>query len=358
MQNLDVFVDESGNTGDAIDPTGEFGGQPCFTLVGVGEPTGSGLIRDVLARMKAKHKVRSAEPKARISKRKPDFVPDLVAELARAGCPIFVEVMDKHFFLCATMVNHFFGIVEQPLAVLVADILATFFPASYLAPYADFAKAPGKGSFDAFVPLLLARLELAARLTNPQVSIHFRGLAHIVQGIVDAGFLARDYVAYEHFLPPPDRGPSGAYYAMLPHVSAFYNLYARTNLCAVDLESLVLIHDEQRHYDTIIQQSASSLESNQYLDFLKEVPSSQQANYDFSEAKVSLAFSRSENAPGIQVADLLARALNQRMTWVIRGEAGDSPSAGPGLDIRTLTAPGTGMNIVSTWHRCERFYDA
>ncbi len=121
LQNLrsacsarDFYVDESGNSGDLVN-TGEafdFGQQPVFALAGLGLDDGEAFAVE-LERLRARHRINSRELKSAALKNKPGFVQDLVDCLKERRCPVFIEVVDKHFFICATMVNHF---VVPPVA--------------------------------------------------------------------------------------------------------------------------------------------------------------------------------------------------------------------------------------------------
>lgn len=100
------YIDESGNTGDAV-RTGEkfdFGAQPLFTLacIGIDDPAS---LKGELARLKTLHAVQGVELKSSSIRNKPGFVRDLIAYLKRQCCPLFIEVVDKKFFICAHVVS-------------------------------------------------------------------------------------------------------------------------------------------------------------------------------------------------------------------------------------------------------------
>jgi hypothetical protein len=104
----DFYVDESGNSGDLVKAgkTFDFGQQPVFVLMGIGIDEDEALGAE-LERLRTRHRVKGRELKSSTLKSKPGFVADLIAYLEQRSCPIFAEVVDKRFFICATMVNHF-----------------------------------------------------------------------------------------------------------------------------------------------------------------------------------------------------------------------------------------------------------
>lgn len=358
-RKFDVFVDESGNSGDAIDPSSAFSGQPSFCLVGVGERSGSGVLAGILQELRSKYGIVAVEPKGRILRRRPKFIDELVEKLHGAGCPVFVELMDKHYYLCTNITVFLFRITEHTLANLVADLLATYLSPSDLVPYAQFARNPNEETFQKFLVDLLSCLRDVASRTTGMPHCHFNKLVQITQGIMydDRGCCDGSAVACNEFLPPPDH--SGArYFALLPHVNAFTNLYARVNLVAKTWDVASVIHDEQQQFDTILQEYAWSLESNAHLTQIEAIHRASHASFDFSKKNTSLSFARSKSEAGIQIADVIAGFTAQRLTWIIRGEQGAGPSKRAVRLLGKVGVPGSGINIVSTWHRWRRFYDA
>src|SRR5215211_6018866 len=72
-RTLHVFVDESGNTGDAAKLTDAFGGQPSFALAAVGEPAGSGQLDRILLELRDRHRIQAPEVKSRVLGRRPNL---------------------------------------------------------------------------------------------------------------------------------------------------------------------------------------------------------------------------------------------------------------------------------------------
>jgi hypothetical protein len=102
-------VDESGNTGDAAKMVDAFGGQPSFALVGVGEPSGSRKLDGIVQRLRQKYRIQSPELKSRALTRHPSLGLDLLESLLVESCPVFIELMDKQFYLSTNIVSFFLG---------------------------------------------------------------------------------------------------------------------------------------------------------------------------------------------------------------------------------------------------------
>jgi hypothetical protein len=106
MKATTYYIDESGNTGDAI-KLGEkfnFGGQPMFTLAAIGIADTSTCEAQV-SNLKRRHRIQARELKSDIAWKKPAFARELFAYLTRLRAPLFVEVVDKRYYVCANIVS-------------------------------------------------------------------------------------------------------------------------------------------------------------------------------------------------------------------------------------------------------------
>lgn len=348
------YVDESGNSGDLVN-TGRafnFGQQPVFTLAGIGVDDDSSLTVE-LERLRVQHRVRSREIKSSTVKHKPAFVADLVAHLQHRGYPIFLEVVDKRFFICATMVNHF---VIPPVAdefdrrrdVIqmksdVADYLHALMPISVMHSYIDACTEPTMAStrraFEALIHWLESRIpsDENARFVH-QFAID--SFADFVEGAKASQPNA------QAFLPVPDLSKAAKPYWMLPNLSSFTNLYARINLFrGREMSGVRIIHDEQLQYDHILHQGKQASESFSDLGLTWPL---QHADYSFMESG-ELTFSESSASAGIQAADVLAGFAMRYVQSVIAQATIPPPEAIKAFESLLLSAEperGTGLNFV------------
>jgi len=76
---------------------------------------------------------------------------------------------------------------------------------------------------------------------------------------------------FERFLPPPDRNNKGEIIAMLPHTSAFTNMYARINRFVDDDMKIRIIHDEQARIGEILKVHEDTLRTNQLTNILQRL---------------------------------------------------------------------------------------
>jgi hypothetical protein len=133
---------------------------------------------------------------------------------------------------------------------------------------------------------------------------------------------------------------------MLPNLTCFTNIYARINrLCGRRIGSVTLIHDEQSHFDQIVQSAKHTTED---LAKTLSVPLMPFADYHFVE-KATLVFANSTTSPGIQAADALAGFIMRFTKDVLYGDCPPSETAKDGFKgILKMSKPveGRGVNFV------------
>ena len=254
------YVDESGNGGDLVNAGDafDFGQQPVFALSCIGVDEVADLEQEI-ARLKQRHNVRSPELKSTTVKDKPGFVADVIAYLERHRLPVFIEVVDKRFFICATMINHFVvppvGDFDlQPDVIKMKDIMAEYLyavmPAPVMQAYIDACMVPSvEGTRRAFETLL-------SWLRSCMPS---DGVAAGVERFAADSYSDFEEMASSHdanvraFLPVPDQGKRKKSFWMLPNLSSFTNIYARINLMhGQDIANVRIFHDEQPQFDHIL----------------------------------------------------------------------------------------------------------
>lgn len=364
VRSLVVFVDESGNTGDAAIVSGDklVGEQPSFALVGLGAEDGVEGLSQIMIDVRTRHGIQANEIKTRVMDRRPGLVIDLINAVRIAGLPVFVELMDKAYFVATNVVTY---VLAGPwlseaspsgwaVAKVLADVLTEHVDQTALVAYCDFGRSPTTETFELFAGTF--RRELARARERALDDDLRQMLAHVSEIFEESVGMHRGGTLYTQLLPPADRSLRGKIIAMLPHVSAFTNLYARINRFSSDATSVRVIHDEQSHFGTLLRGYASTLESNEFAKELLDLMPPQQADWEFKPGKFVLDFGNSENSAGIQAADILARFCTRRMNAIIDGSAADDDPIVSHLLSMNAPTRGVGVNIVSTTERNKGFW--
>ncbi len=319
-----VYVDESGNGGDAAGGLAtNFQDQRAFVLVGLGDSGAEGSIADIFAKVSARHRAKTGERK-RTRRRDGRLLANLVGELA-ARHPIFIEAMDKRYFLAGNLVT--FAARSQLLHPLrdrtdanaMAELLTDVVDEGALAAYAAFAQMRSPESFEDFKSALRSALLRAKISQGPRERREFLLLQRLERSF-EAALEERGWY-FLSFLPPPDHLPGGGLLPMLPHVAASNSLLARANLYAHTCTSIRLVHDKQDQFESALRTNTGFLESNgQTLnDFVSGSGIEDRGDFDLA-GRVQVEFANSETCVGIQVADHIARHCMRRLKAVLEGQ--------------------------------------
>ena len=350
--DVSYYLDESGNTGDLTTDGNalEFGMQPMFALACVGIRDAADLERE-FARLKAVHNIRSKEVKSAQLRNKPGFVLDLTAYLEEQNSPLFVEVVDKLFFICANMVNSIvlppYGPMDfEPEFMRMRNIIAEYFhadmPVEILRHYIAACDQPERDALLRVFRSLLAWLESSAAYDEVA-----HGVARFVRDSLDDFEKDGSESSVKAFLPPPDASKSGKTLWMLPNLSSLTSIYARIN-CRhrKRIAGLTLTHDEQVHFDEVLLDGMKAAERLSSSTAQIRIPG---ADYEFTEQS-RLAFARSSDCVGIQAADAIAGFVMRHVQTGLGKGSTDSISQETFDRIVALTNPrdGTGINFVLT----------
>ena len=206
------YLDESGHSGDIVNRS--YPNQPFFVLASVGFAD-MGAIGSRICDLRIKHNIQGDELKSKSLVAKPKFVAEVIKELCDNEIPIFVEVVDKRYFICANIASFnvlapYMGYEEGPKLTFLRNTLADFL----------FVEA-GEALLDTFVESCLepspenlmstfselAKLARRRRIEPSKIEIA-TGLQLMIKAAVaevKEGLLT-DPSAYLHFLPPPDVG--------------------------------------------------------------------------------------------------------------------------------------------------------
>jgi hypothetical protein len=295
--------------------------------------------------------------KGRAMRRRPPFPADLVGELAR-GNSIFVEIMDKKFYLATNLVSYglhgstFDPVAQGALANQFADVVTELIDDRAIVAYAEFARAHDASTFDRFVEAFrdaLLRSKIAAgqeqefRLLSQIESMFLRALAE----------RRRDVVS---FVAPADETQGRRPLAMLPHTSALTGLVGRMNKWAAAFNGIHIVHDEQPQFSFALQRVLERLEalSENVVQLTSGTTSA--AHEDWAVAgRVTLEFAASKHSRAIQAADALARFCMQRMTTLLSDQPTEPLHDEAAALLRELAKP-SGVNIVAATKDARRFW--
>ena len=295
------YLDESGTTGDLARNAEEgFGGQRVFVLACLGVEDSKALGAE-LTRLMRHHRVQHKELKSLSVIRKPRLVGDLIGHLREHQYPVFLEVVDKRFFVIAMLVNHLLRVPMKagffPVRVALAEYLTDVLPEQWVFAYCQLCSEQSEASLREIFATLIA---LGVDADDKVMGEALRRFAQRALDEFDAAGATRTVVP---FLPIPDSGKKGQTYWMLPELTSLTGIYGRLNqFHGQNVGDLVLVHDEHAHFDEIFQLAKQTAEGLVEQGVEMVLPHS---DYRFKQ-RANLRFARSVDEPGIQAADVLA----------------------------------------------------
>mgnify|MGYP003625984555 CR=1 FL=1 len=352
---LNYYIDESGNTGDVLS-TGndfDFSGQPIFSLACVGVDQ-TEKLDEFICELKSKYKIQGKELKStKIYRKKPDFILDLIRFLGKENIPIFIEVVDKKYFISANIVNcHVLPAYSSPPETIFSQKARNDYAdfIYYNAPNSVFYKFINACKFPSIETLLESFNEIQSFVKGYFPSNEFSVflLKNIEESVKDLDKLKiiNQKEAHLMFIPIPDSSKKGKSIWMLPNLSSFTSIYARINqYLDGEIANASIIHDEQAHFDEIISINKKLLEG---LNMENSIVT-RTAKYAFSDS-ASLQFSESHEYGAIQVADILAGLAMRYVQEKIDGTNSNDKIIAAYNQILRISDPrrGAGVNLVTT----------
>lgn len=313
---IKFYLDESGHSGDMVN-SGErydFKGQPFFALAAVGLEDDA-AIASRIAELRQQHKVSPGELKSKSLLAKPKFIAAIIDELYERRAPLFVELVDKRYFVCTHIVSFLLlppcmGFVESQRLSFIRNAMADFL----------YAEASDR-ILDSFVEACLTPSEATLLASFSALrSLGFacqdvRGKGELAEGLLHMVEQARaeyreqckgDVDAYLRFLPPPDRNKHNKRVWMLPNLTSFANIYARLNLFyGRKLKGVHIVHDQQLEVEDILRLGKATAEAPRDAGSTPYTPYS---DFVFEET-ASVEFAQSHELIGLQLADVVAGAV-------------------------------------------------
>ena len=340
------FLDESGHGGDLVSSAVlDFSGQPVFALSCIGIGDEAGLMAE-LGRLRAKHQCGTGELKSSdLGAKLPAFASDLLEWLVAHDAAIFIEIVEKRFFIAIHVVNNLlcgrYGLrdVDQVSRSMFAEFLSTPEFDAVLLAYLGACRSQSLADVKDVLNLLWDALDRS----DEEVA---RTLQVLVMYARDHARL--DETEVEIFLPIPDLSVTGKKVWMLPNLTCLTNIYGRINQSRPQgLDGVTLVHDVQLQYDKVLGDGKAMLEKLASENAMPVVPF---ADYQL-RGNVALEFTSSADEPCLQAADILAGcAMRFVRTGLPRHGRGDPALRGPFFEMFELGDPftATGINLVVT----------
>ena len=259
---MSFYIDESGNTGDLTTVKSEsyFKEQRMFTLAAVGCDLNESF-KERFQALKSANRIRSPEVKSKQAYNRPQFINGLINLLDLYGCPVFIEAVDKHYFVIANIMDRivlpYVGECDlRPQTLRLKGVMA-----DHMAIYGPPELA------HAFIACCHSRDHTAVREFYKQI-IRWAQASRALPSYVADAFVRftrdslKDYrklpkvKAVEQALPIPDASPNGKLLWVLPNLTSFTHIYARINLfVGRQVSGVTLFHDEQLQFGEILRQN-------------------------------------------------------------------------------------------------------
>lgn len=333
---MKYYIDESGNTGDLImtENNFNFGSQKYFTLACIGfEEHRLIKLEEFTMELRKKYKIQSRELKFGKMKgifgKKIGFILELLKYIEEDS-KIFIEIVDKKYIIATNIVN---CLINPPyfqptqnteeakkLHLLLAQWVYDFVPNGFFINFSNISRNPSQDGLEK----LFSNLEKIVKKTNTELTEGVLG--NIKESIDDYEIMKKQHKeshktkreAYTYFLPLPDNNKRGELIGILPHITSFTNIHARLNFYYNnDLSSISIIHDNQAHFDEIIEHyHKTAIKENDNVDKIFE---NERANFSFTSI-TSLEFQDDKNQIGLQVADIFAGFTNKAVDYIINDE--------------------------------------
>lgn len=319
---MNIYIDESGNTGDLIQRKTDldFSKQNIFTLASV-QISEDGLdffSEKKIPELKRKYKVQGGELKSKqIFESKPKFLLELLDEMANNNIIFFIEVVDKKFYICQSIVTHqvvppYFCSEDskldgstQVMRNIFADLLTKHITNI---EYKSFFKACQEVSESSLLESFDALFVFAEDKKNDTL------FGDIYKGISDGVYETKDDYnlmkekfgkenAVKKFLPIPDIGKKNQKIYLLPQISCLANIIAKTNFLNDCLNEIEFIHDEQKHFDDVLIDNIKTMYS---LASTGSMIKTNNTDFKLKSLPKVTVDGLSENNIGLQIADVLA----------------------------------------------------
>ncbi|WP_347368983.1 DUF3800 domain-containing protein [Vibrio vulnificus] len=329
--NKKYYIDESGNTGDLIvtEKNANFSSQEYFTLACVGlENSRLGELFEYIEKLKKKYKIQSKELKFSKIKglfgKKIGFMLELTKYIEEES-DFIIEIVDKKYIVSTNIVNclinppYFQPDMEPEQAksmhLELSQWVYDYVPEDFFIKFTNASRSPSEESLRGLFDDLL---NITKKVNSPLTEAVCMGIEESLDDFHRFKQQSNlDREAHTYFFPLPDLNKRGEVLAILPYIGSFYNIHARLNyIFDQDLSNVVVVHDNQSHFDDILKHYHESATSTKV-----DNPSAfEYADFNFTNIS-HLEFKDDKEAIGLQVADIYAGFINKSVSYLIRGES-------------------------------------
>ncbi|PIF73789.1 hypothetical protein CLU95_0906 [Variovorax sp. 54] len=291
----------------------DFKGKPYFALAGVGLQDGYDWDERI-KELRDRYRVPSGELKFESLVSKPKFSAAVINALLDQQAPLFVEVVDKRYFICTCIASFqllppCLGYPESMrlefLKNAVADFLNAHASGRVLDSFVASCLMPGGATLRASFSSLR---DLATKTTYEGAAAQVaKGFGLMVE-VVEAEYRELS-VAQHHpwlnFLPPPELNRHSKQGWMLLNLTSFTSIYARMNrYYRRRLAGIRLVHDQQFEVGSILRQDKAAAER---MRSKMDLPYTSRFD-DRVEQVDALDPGQSHEVVGVQIADVVAGA--------------------------------------------------
>lgn len=283
-------------------------------------------LEEYVDNLKLKYKIQTPELKFSKMKglfgKKMGFVLELLKYIEDSS-DFLIEIVDKKYILATNIVNclinppYFQPDLEQAESQFIhlefSQWVYDNVTLDFLIKFTNIARNPTElGLKELFDDLLT----LAKGVNDPLSEAVCSAIEESKDDFQIIKKQKTDREAHTYFLPLPETSKKGQLIGILPYVGSFYNIHARLNsLFDRDLSEVVLVHDNQSHFDEILRlyhESAVGNKNDQTMVF-------DNADFVFLNTS-SLEFRDDKESIGLQVADLFAGFINKSIPFLVDGD--------------------------------------
>ena len=306
---MKLFVDESGNTGETLSKEFKFNfdEQPIYVLAGILPGPKEAHLDQFFLDLLTRYKIKASEAKAKqLYERKPRLLNDLIDFLRNNDIPVFIELMDKIYYLNIQITTFFIyplpPINDSVVAhnMQIASTLSEYLTMEIYQMFINTCKAYSNESLERFYEELIDHFDSIDQY-------HYKGYVQLVREAYFESKTLSPEKALRASLPIPDLNPHSRWLHLLPNVSAFTGMIGRVQKHRKihSIENIQIMHDEQKQFGNIYFESLDIMRGSDSDSFIQNISISQTTSLNLDE-KISMKFDESKSNPQIQIADLIA----------------------------------------------------
>ncbi len=309
---MKLYVDESGNTGETSsnDLKFNFYEQPYYVLAGIlVDDELTEKLEKMVRNLCATYRLQGTELKAKnLYESKPRLIIDLIEYLVVNRVPIFMELMDKLYYLHIMIVDHFlipvnsFPMNEDLILIrrIVASELGGFLNLKIYHGFIKTVKLYSNESLEDFYRVLIKHFEEIDAFMHKSF-VEQTQAAYFERKFVDENQALKD------FSPLPDENQKQRLIHLLPNYNAFSNMIFRTQFYVNEFANgkFDIAHDIQEQFSFIYQSALTKMKTFDFASLSENFAIGKKITRNIDE-NIELKFIDSKDSIYIQLADILS----------------------------------------------------